>query len=178
MTEPYGPLANLMLAVARELINRLDRVLGVLIGPVGQSLGKAIQRVTLKLYGVELEAQRAPVDARLAKLDTARAALEESLSAISDLQEEGIRAKAEHEAAKARLQQVLRNKGDAEKQLAEVRAFYDRDMTTFRQLAGTPNMAVERVVAFGLGILASTVATVLWTYGDDFLALAGRLLFR
>lgn len=117
---------------------------------------------------LEVVERRAPIDERLAKLDIARAALEESLTAINELQEEGFKAKIEHEAAKMRLEQVLATKGSAEKQLAEVRAFYERDMSTFRQLAGTPNMAVERTVAFLLGILASIVASVVWNWQSVF----------
>lgn len=150
----------------RLLVQGIDGLLSKLVGPLAKPISAAVREIALAPLGIDLEdsVRRALIDQRLAKLDTARVALEESLSAIHELQEEGLKARVEHESAKVRLEKVLASKGDAEKQLAEVRAFYQRDIGTFRQLAGTPNMAVERTVSFLLGILASIVASLVWNW--------------
>lgn len=165
MSFQNDPLMRLSVVILRHVVEAVDILLSRLVGPLSKPITGIVRAIMFAPVGLEYEEEkRAPIDQRLAKLDTARVALEESLSAVNELQAESVKAQTEHAAAMRRLDYVLASKGDAEKQLAEVRAFYKRDMTTFRQLAGTPNMAVERFVSFVLGIVASIIASVMWNW--------------
>jgi hypothetical protein len=104
-----------------------------------------------------------PVDQRLARLDDARTALAESLSALDELQFESERSKAEHARTQAALEKALSSRKDAEAQLAEVRSIMRGEVSAFQLVAGVPDVRKERLIGFINGILSSAAfALILW----------------
>ena len=149
----------------RRLIRAVFETLEASIsGPV-LPLAGFIREVVSAALGIDETAPVRPIDQRLAKLDAAKSALQESLEAIQELQLEASNARIEHAAASSRLETILETKGDEERKLNELRAFYARDMSTLRELTGAPNQGLERVLAFFLGVGASLIASVLWAFG-------------
>lgn len=111
-----------------------------------------------------------PLDDRLSKLETARAALADGLSAVTELQEAVQLSKRDYVSARADLEATLASKADAESKLKSIRQIMDQEVTAFRSLAGVPDVRRERVVGFLTGVLASIVAAAIcaiavWGWG-------------
>lgn len=142
-------------AMAEVIVLMLDRF--VLPGA-----GRIAQRYGFGTLGLQT---RDSIDARLVKIDAARAGLEDALSAMDDL-------KATAEQNKADLQRLERAIEKAEGQKADLSA----ELSALKQLAALDSSSVrralrmptrvdiwrERIIAFTAGIAASVVATLLW----------------
>lgn len=140
------------------------KVADVLVGLSGGPLAILANALTASIFGVSIGLdEKKPVDQRLARLDEARSALSESLSALDELQIEAERSKAEHARTQAALEKALSSKKDAEAQLAEVREIMAGEVSAFQVVAGVTDVRKERLIGFFNGILSSaTVALAIW----------------
>lgn len=99
------------------------------------------------------------IDRRLAKLEIAKAALMESLSAVEELQRQAEDGKIEHERVRAELAATIANKDDAERKLQSIQALITQDVEAFQTLAGVPDVGKERLLGFASGVVASVIAS-------------------
>jgi hypothetical protein len=104
-------------------------------------------------------------DERIARIDVARANLQDALDALGDL-------KSEAEANKVELEHVMRDLGEAKaghaaqtEQLLQIRAIAEADVATFRKMAGI-HPTRDRFVGFVGGVGASLIAAGLWKLGE------------
>jgi hypothetical protein len=137
----------------------VDRVLGRYI-----ELFATVTRLLAEALGVTVprlpwEAPPASIDQRLAKLEIAKAALMESLSAVEELQRQAEDGKVEHERVRAELAATIASKDDAERKLQSIQALMTQDVEAFQTLAGVPIMSRERLLGFASGVVASIIAS-------------------
>lgn len=99
------------------------------------------------------------IDQRLAKIEVAKAALVESLSAVEELQRQAQDSKVEHERVRAELATAVASKDDVERKLQAVQKLIAQDVDAFQALAGVPNVGKERFIGFVSGFLASIIAS-------------------
>lgn len=144
--------------------------MSLLIDVVEAVVGRAIfnyirlfSRVVEAIFDIKvaefLEAAPRSIDERLEKIEIARSALAESLSAIEDLQREAEKGKAEYARVAAELDAALRNRDEAAEKLQAIRALMAHDVGAFQALAGVPNLKRERIIAFFSGVFASLAAS-------------------
>lgn len=152
--------------------NIVARLLDAFLGMSGGPLARIISNISVEVLGLQIGvAVGSPVDQRLARLDDARSALAESLTALDELHVEAERSKAEHARARAALEKALSSKKDAEHQLAEVRAIMAGEVSAFQIVAGVTDVRKERLIGFFNGILSSAAFAII-------IAGAGWLLTR
>ncbi len=113
------------------------------------------------------------IDERVRKIDEARKNLVSALSAIDELKEEAaLNMRKAHE-LQERVATLSSEKAAVDTELNEVRKIMDSDVNAFQRVAGVPSqkqIAKERLVGFGLGILASLIATLGWEKWPTFVA--------
>jgi AcrR family transcriptional regulator len=106
------------------------------------------------------------VDARLAKLDDAKANLTDALEAIEAIKLASIQNKEDLEVALSQLDSLREKKMDLEQELNEIRTVAQSDISAFRQTVGLPSKSDilrERIVGFTSGLFASLLAwAVIW----------------
>ena len=143
--------------------------LGVVDWLIGDFASKLLRFMLAALGGpaVGIEVER-PIDARIARLDEARSALADSLSAIDDLRADADKARAEHDLVVAALQKTLATKDDTEKKLASIQRIITEDVTAFQTVAGVSDIRKERMIGFASGIMASIIASALWSWCGRF----------
>jgi flagellar hook-basal body complex protein FliE len=139
-------------------MSALDLATGGLIEPFANGIIKAI-------IGIDnnQKDESKPIDQRIARLDEAKAALNESLEAIEKLRTDAETALNEHAAVVEALNTALSNKVDAEQKLASIRNIINQEVKAFQTVAGVPNVRQERTIGFFSGVLASIVASGVWT---------------
>jgi multidrug efflux pump subunit AcrA (membrane-fusion protein) len=155
----------------------LSRVLFNLVDSYIDFVGFGLSRIRISagLAGarIAIEPKSKMIDSRLAKIDLARGALEESLAAIEQLKIEAENNKIEHQKSQRELDEALSSKDDAERKLVAVRSLIAQDIEAFQVVAGVPNVRRERLIGFASGVIASTIATALWVGGSIFLKSLG-----
>jgi len=105
------------------------------------------------------------VDARIAKLDSARANLVEGLQAIDDLKKQANVNKRELWAAIQDIARLEKNKDQLKAELQSIRTVLESDVSAFRKVAGIPGpeeIRRAKLIGFGSGVLASLVASALY----------------
>lgn len=161
----------------------MDSVIAVLVQSIQRLLG-AYFRIFFDVaslvigngkfeIGIDLPDTKKTYDERIAKIEIARDALVESLSAIDQMKIDAEKAKKDYEKNSENLNRIIESSQDAEEKLADIRAAMQSDISAFQSLAGVPNIKRERWIAFLAGILASTVSAVLvgiatWAWGKGF----------
>lgn len=108
--------------------------------------------------------QEDPIDKRLNRLDEARTALSETLSAIEDLRDEIEKSKREHQGMLNELTNTLNSKKSAEAKLANLQDLLKADQDTLREIAAPRASIRQHTIGFILGVLASLVAATIWFF--------------
>ena len=106
-----------------------------------------------------------PIDRRIAMIDNARHNLLDALSAIDELKTSAELNKAELASALEHLGKAQLERASAEREVEAIRVVAQTDIVAFQKLANVPSrsqIARERLIGFGLGILASVVASGVW----------------
>ena len=88
-----------------------------------------------------------------------------ALSAIDDLKTTAEQNKLELHDVLQRIQEVRQDKAAAEKELESMERIARAGVEVFKKLAGVPSrrdIARERLIGFGVGVLASFLASVIW----------------
>jgi uncharacterized membrane-anchored protein YhcB (DUF1043 family) len=111
---------------------------------------------------VPKELQRDSIDKRLNRLDEARDALSDTLTAVTELRDEIEEGKQEHQRVLAELARTLASKESADSKLESLRKLVQADKDTLREVTAPQNVARQHTIGFFLGILASLVATGLF----------------
>lgn len=142
-----------------SLVRILDKVLGGYINLFASVAREIAQLVGLEPPRLPWEPPPASIDQRLAKLEVAKAALMESLSAVEELQHQAEEGKVEHERVRAELAATIASKDDAERKLQSIQALMTQDVEAFQTLAGVPNVGKERLLGFASGVVASIIAS-------------------
>jgi hypothetical protein len=161
------------------LLRRIGKVIEFVLGRYVEVFALLL-RAMISIAGVEVkvlpwEPKPAPIDERLAKLEVARAALSDSLSAIEDLQSEAEIRKKEHAEISSKLQSTLANKDDAERKLQSIKSLIIQDVEAFQALAGVPDVRRERLIGFGSGVAASIIASIIYTIANILLKRFGMI---
>ncbi|MDP2214094.1 hypothetical protein [Phenylobacterium sp.] len=138
--------------MADKLLGGYIEVFAVVMRAAAEVLGFAVPRLLW-------EPPPASIDRRLAKLEVAKAALMESLTAVEELQRQAEEGKVEHERVRAELAATIASKDDAERKLQSIQALITQDVEAFQTLAGVPNVAKERLLGFASGVVASIIAS-------------------
>lgn len=105
------------------------------------------------------------VDERIRKIDEARNNLVSALSAIDELKAEAAVSKREAHELQEKVASLSSEKVAVDTEIHEIRKIMDLDVNVFQRVAGVPSrkqVAKERLIGFGLGILASLIATLVW----------------
>ncbi len=152
-------------SIERALSRAFDLLTGDLVAALLRGAGFPLSGI---IGAVEVSR---PIDARIARLDEARSALSDSLAAIDELRGEAASARAEHAVVLQNLESTLASKDDAEQKLASIRRIISEDVQSFREVAGVSDVRKERLIGFGSGVAASVVATALWAWGGQLIAL-------
>ena len=112
------------------------------------------------------------IDERLLQIDVARNSLETALAAIDELKQLANRNKKDLDEALARLHEANANKLTAEQEAEIAREIARVDVTGLRKVVCIPTrtqIAWERAIGFGLGVLASLLASLVWWFGGRIL---------
>ncbi|TPE62184.1 hypothetical protein FJQ54_06535 [Sandaracinobacter neustonicus] len=149
------------------LLNFVESIFGKYINTIFNISANIFDFGELKVGVFVSRPDKRSVDERISKLEVAREALSESLTAIDQLKESAQKVKAEYENSRKELNKILESKQDTDGKLKSIRDAMQQDITTFRELAGVPNVNRERWIAFLAGILASIisagiVAIIVW----------------
>jgi uncharacterized protein involved in exopolysaccharide biosynthesis len=142
-------------------------LLRVTIGGVDSYI-RAIEWTLEKLFGVTSPFRISSVgnrDQRIAKIDEARANLEDALNALGELKREAETNKAELQDALNQLDRTKAGHAAEAAQLQQIRAIAEADVATFRRMAGI-RPARERLIGFIGGVVASLVAAGLWKLAE------------
>ena len=105
------------------------------------------------------------IDDRLEGLENARANLLNALCAIDDLKSDAETTKAELKVALEKLKEAEHNRNLTSNELKELEKIKDSDIGLLKGIIGVPSkkqIAIERVIAFLLGVSASLLASYLW----------------
>ncbi len=105
------------------------------------------------------------IDSRIAHLESAKSSLNKALSAIDELQAEASNNKNELKHLKQSIQQAQQDKKITERHLSELQKLKSVDLSTLRELS-TPSrkqVAIERLIGFFIGIVASLIAAAIWS---------------
>jgi len=127
---------------------------------------EALDIRVVRLFGLQLELPRTrpAVDERLAKIDSARASLNDVITAMDELKKEAEAGKREVAVMANRLVQIEQTKQSAEKELEQLKAVINLDMETFKKVAGIPSptqIRRDRYIGFASGVVASILAAVI-----------------
>ena len=107
------------------------------------------------------------IDKRLKKIETAREGLQEALEAVEELRISAEESKLDLQAINASIQQAESEKTTISQELEAIRVIAVQDGTAVRKALGLPtpkDVWKERIVGFILGVLASTVAALIWEF--------------
>jgi len=135
----------------------------------GSMIGSKAFDVALDIAGKTIGIQvssREPIDKRLANIETARQSLASALSAIDELQAEAELSAAKVEELKAELGAVAAEHEKAQGNLLTAQELAKLDADEVKRLMGVPTAKtvwLERGISFFIGVLASVVASVIWT---------------
>jgi hypothetical protein len=123
-------------------------------------IGKDVIRIAFQIFGVQLpvELQRDPIDKRLNRLDEAREALSETLTAVDELRDEIEVGRRDHQRILAELSRTLESKETADSKLSSLRELIETDQDTLREITAPQNVVRQHTIGFILGILASLAA--------------------
>jgi len=105
------------------------------------------------------------IDERINKLDETRKNLLESLEVVDELKKDAHSSKQQLEEALAQLELARTEHTSKQQEIENLRQIARSDIASFRQMAGVPNMWLERLVGFVGGIVASLIASILWYFG-------------
>lgn len=144
---------------SRQAIRELTRILVKATGIYGD-IFQDIFKLASQLAGASApkELQRASIDKRLNRLDEARDALSDTLTAVAELRDEIEESKQEHQHVLAELSRTLASKESADSKLESVRKLLEADKGTLREVTAPQNVIRQHTIGFFLGILASLVA--------------------
>lgn len=99
--------------------------------------------------------------------NVARESLQAAFDAVKRLQDDAFASEQALAHTSETLQAVHEKKALADRELESVRQIAASDITAFQKLAGVPSptqVARERFIGFILGVLASLLATAVWTF--------------
>tara|TARA_B110001450_G_C17623331_1_gene482101 strand:+ start:966 stop:1466 length:501 start_codon:yes stop_codon:yes gene_type:complete len=105
------------------------------------------------------------VDQRIRKIDQARENLVSALTAVDELKNKADINKQEANEIKAKVDTLTSEKTLADTELQEIKKVTGSTVDAFQRVAGVPSrnqIAKERFVGFGLGVIASLLATLAW----------------
>lgn len=102
------------------------------------------------------------IDERLQKIDEAKEALRQGITAIDELKFGAEQNKHELESALLELNDVKHKHKLAESELDRIRQVMRNDIAAFRAVAGIPNTMKERMIGFVSGVVASVFASLIW----------------
>ena len=155
--QPLPPFRDYMEEIARrsgKLAYRLlDKMFGGYIRVFADFLFIPLDVLSIRENG------KGDLDSRLRKLDVAREALEESLTALDELKQEATSNERRHRQAVAELASTLESKESAERKLAAVQKAMEVEVGAFQLLAGVPDVRKERLIGFASGVVASVIAS-------------------
>jgi hypothetical protein len=117
---------------------------------------------------VEKGKANATIDDRLAKIESARESLVEALSAVDELKERAQENKRDLEFLTEQIQRAEIDKKSLSGELQTLKGIASLDSESVRKVLRLPTKVsiwTERVIAFGLGILASTIASLIYEHG-------------
>lgn len=136
---------------------------------------KEVPRVRIRRKGafgvtvsyVEKGVSEATIDDRLAKIESARDSLVEALSAVDELKERAEENKRDLEHLTEQIHRAELDKQSLSSELQTLKGIASLDSESVRKVLKLPTRVTiwtERVIAFGLGILASTIASLIYEY--------------
>lgn len=124
--------------------------------------GRLAQKYGLSTLGLQTGAS---IDARLIKIDAARASLEDALSAMDALKATAEQNKADLKRLERAIEKAEGQKADLSAELNALKQLSALDSDSVRRALRMPTRVDiwrERIIAFGFGIMASVVAAYLW----------------
>lgn len=111
----------------------------------------------------------ASIEARIGKIDAAQRSLAEAVEAMAEIHAMAEQNRAELAEALQSLAEAQKERVSAERELRAIKELAQADIAVFRKLAGVPSEIelakqrfTERAIGFGLGVLASVIASLLW----------------
>jgi len=158
-------------------INITDKTIARVLGTILRwwstpILGIKVQDGNVSVHFMPQIPASASIDERIAKLDTARENLIETLGAIDEMSSEAQRHKEEINVLSSQLEHASKEKEMLEQQVEATRLISEIDADSFRKIAGLPTrrqIAWERFIGFVLGVVASITASGLWWIGTKYL---------
>lgn len=101
------------------------------------------------------------IDERLSKIDSAKKALMESLSAIEELKKEAVNNKKEFEKTILDLNKIKTDKTTLETEYHSLKQLSSRELDSLKAILGIPDKNKERLIGFISGIIASLIASAI-----------------
>lgn len=151
--EPSSATIQLLEKVLRAYFRPFDLILRQVGRTLGVDLSISLDPSTKK-----------PIDARIAKIDEAKANLQEALTALGELSADAERNKAELTRALEGLQEARAAHASEAEQLNQIKNIAQSDVEAFRRIAGIAPMR-ERIIGFVAGVFASLFAAAIWQIG-------------
>lgn len=114
------------------------------------------------------EASEVSVDERITKIETARTSLLDALSAVDQLKQQAEENKQDLEYLTRQIERAEADKAHLSDELATLKGIAALDSESVRKALRLPTRVsiwTERVIAFGFGIAASTIASLVYEYG-------------
>lgn len=151
------------MSALNELIRSLRRQFVITIEP---SL-TGVAGISLAVVG---RAARENIDTRVAKIEAARSNLVEAIEAIDELRDKAEENKRDLAALTEKLSRTEAQKASVDMQLSTLRDLAALDTQSVRQSLGIPTRLQiwrERLIAFASGIVASVVASAIWSFFMD-----------
>lgn len=140
------------------LVRQLRRKIVFTISP---ALG--IPEISVSILGTEA---RANIDERVAKIEAARSNLLEAIEAIDELREKAEENRQDLAALTEKLGESEKQKAVLDMELSTLKGLASLDTQSVRKSLGIPTRLqvwTERMISFGFGILASVIASAIWT---------------
>lgn len=112
-----------------------------------------------------IERQNVTIDERIRKIDSARENLQDAISAIDELRVQADTNKRDLTDALKRIEDAEYQKQVIGEELNALKQVAETDTAAFRRIVGLPTKADvwrERLLGFGSGVLASTIASIIF----------------
>ncbi|MBY6142003.1 hypothetical protein KUV26_21425 [Leisingera daeponensis] len=140
---------------SREILRVFAKISGI-YGEIGQD----VFRLIVEAVGLPVpkELQREALDKRLKRLDDARDALYDTVTAVDELRDEIEEGRQEHQRVMSELSRTLESKESADSKLASLRKLIEADQDTLREVTAPQNVVRQHTIGFILGVTASLVA--------------------
>lgn len=155
--------------VAANIVSVLAEGYVSILNPALRDVGLSTLKVRSTRRGVSISVDDGPepVDERIAKIELARQSLTEALSAMDELKERAEENKHDLEFLTRQIERAELDKANLSGELQTMKQMAALDSETVRKVLRMPTRVsiwTERVISFLLGVIASTIASLIYEY--------------